>query len=175
MYIPNLLLIAGSGQNTGKTAFACRVIEKFSKHFDIVALKISSRLHKTTQSDNVLHECENCIITLETYTDTGKDTSRMLKAGAKKVYYIQVKNNNILEAIENIGEIYDAHTPVICESGGLRKFIKPGLFIFMTTQQDFLKNSELAALADMRILTSDVNNPEYLARIRFSGGKWECC
>ena len=47
MTIPNLLIIAGIGNKSGKTSMACRIIEQF-KTLDIVSVKITPHFHETT-------------------------------------------------------------------------------------------------------------------------------
>ena len=44
--LSNILLVSGSGRNTGKTSFACSVINHFNNKFNICAIKISSHIHK---------------------------------------------------------------------------------------------------------------------------------
>jgi len=47
MVIPNLLLIAGTGNKSGKTTLACRVIEQF-RQSGISAVKITPHFHDIT-------------------------------------------------------------------------------------------------------------------------------
>ncbi len=47
MTIPNLLIIAGTGNKSGKTTFACRLIEQF-RSLDIISMKITPHFHETT-------------------------------------------------------------------------------------------------------------------------------
>ncbi len=47
MIVPNLLIIAGTGNKSGKTSMACRIIEQL-KHLEIVSVKITPHFHETT-------------------------------------------------------------------------------------------------------------------------------
>lgn len=129
-YFPNILLIAGTGRNVGKTMLACKIIRYLSESMSVVAIKISSHLHKVENGQKMIVDMPNYQI-LEESLDTDKDSSRMKKAGAKKVIYIQTKQENLYEAFQAIeAEIKDY--PIVCESGGLNQCIKPGIFFLVT-------------------------------------------
>ena len=57
MFIPNMLLIAGTGTKSGKTTFACRVIEQL-KDTGIIAIKITPHFHETTPGLHLIREEE---------------------------------------------------------------------------------------------------------------------
>ena len=69
----------------------------------------------------------------ETNPDTSKDTSRMLKVGASRVYFAKVTDNSLDKAFKEIMKQIPKGTPVICESPALRHYVEPGLFIIMTS------------------------------------------
>ena len=56
-----------------------------------------------------------------------------LKAGAHKVYFAKVWDDQLLEVFNEIMKLIPAGTPVICESPALRNFVEPGVFIIMTS------------------------------------------
>ncbi|WP_423128219.1 hypothetical protein [Gaoshiqia sp. Z1-71] len=128
-YYPNILLIAGAGRNVGKTMLACEIISHLSMSADVTAIKISSHFHPVEDGQKVIANTKNYHI-IEENLHTEKDSSRMLRAGAKKAFYIQAKENNLQDAWDILSaEITDC--PVVCESGALHKLIKPGLFFFV--------------------------------------------
>ncbi len=43
--MPNILLIAGTGRNVGKTLLACEIIQQLSKTMAVTAIKTSSHEH----------------------------------------------------------------------------------------------------------------------------------
>ena len=47
MIIPNLLIIAGTGNKSGKTTLACRMIEQF-RNPGLISVKITPHFHETT-------------------------------------------------------------------------------------------------------------------------------
>jgi uridine kinase len=94
MNIPNLLLIAGTGTESGKTSMACRIIEQFYE-LNITAIKISPHFHEATPGLKTLYEEKGYSIYEETNRDTIKDTSRMLRSGAAKVYFAKVLDDRL--------------------------------------------------------------------------------
>ena len=64
----------------------------------------------------------------ETNRELSKDTSRMLRAGASRVFFAKVTDNSLFEAFNEILNLIPEDSPVICESPALRNFIEPGLF-----------------------------------------------
>ncbi len=124
---PNLLLIAGTGRNVGKTSFAERTIRKLSIQHEIIAIKISKHYHD--------HELQSLKISKEENPETGKDSSRFLNAGAKEVYYIQAKDNNLPELANSFLNQLPRHIPIIVESGGIIDHIEPGLFILIQSSR----------------------------------------
>jgi hypothetical protein len=131
-YIPNLLLIAGTGTKSGKTSMVCKIINQFP-NLNITAVKISPHFHETTAGLITITEKKGYSIYEETNRDTIKDTSRMLKAGAYKVFFAKVWDDQVLDVFNEIMESIPANTPVICESPALRNFIEPGVFVIMTS------------------------------------------
>ena len=130
--IPNLLLIAGTGTKSGKTTMACRLIRQFSG-LKIIAIKITPHFHETTEGLLPISEHKGYTIYEETERNSFKDTSRMLAAGAHKVYFAKVWDDHLPEAFNEIMKSVTAGAPVICESPALRNFVKPGVFIIMTS------------------------------------------
>lgn len=131
--MPNILLIAGAGRNTGKTMLACEIIRHLSETTNVIGIKISPHFHPVENEQKIImKEKRFCII--EEILNTNKDSSRMLQAGAKKVFYIQAKQENLQEAFNTISAKLRNY-PVVCESGGLHKYIKPGLFLFVKGEE----------------------------------------
>ncbi len=133
MFIPNLLLIAGTGTKSGKTSIACRIIEQF-KNLNITAIKISPHFHETTPGLKTIYEEKGYSVYEETNSNSTKDTSRMLQSGAYKVYFSKVLDDRLPFVFDKIMELIPEGTPIICESPALRNFIEPGLFIIMSSE-----------------------------------------
>ena len=173
MIITNLLLIAGTGTKSGKTSIACKIIRQFN-HLSITAVKISPHFHETTAGLISLSENNGYAIYEETNSGTSKDTSRMLRAGAAKVYFAKVWDDRLPEVFNEIMENVPSDVPVICESPVLRSFIEPGLFIIMTS--DIInkqKNiTQLEALPHVMFKLEELKDIRKLP-IDFENGGWK--
>src|SRR5450759_1442634 len=172
MIIPNLLLIAGTGTNSGKTSMACKIIEQFPD-LEITAIKISPHFHETTTGLISKSEKNGYSIYEETNTDTSKDTSRMLHSGAHKVYFAKVWDDQLPDVFNEIMEYIPSNVPVICESPALRNFIEPGVFIIMTSNiVNKQKNiNYLQELPHVMFKLEELENIDSLP-IGFEAGKW---
>ena len=172
MLIQNLLLIAGTGNKSGKTSLACRIIESFPD-LAITAIKITPHFHETTKGLITVAESDGYSIYEETNRESGKDTSRMLRSGAAKVYFAKVCDNKLLEAFLRIMENTDAGTPVICESPALRNYAEPGVFVIMTSNTNYNKKDikHLQILPHLMIKLEDLENIATLP-FAFEEGKW---
>ncbi|TVQ93354.1 MAG: hypothetical protein EA393_02305 [Bacteroidetes bacterium] len=146
--LPNLLLISGTGQNSGKTTLACKLIAECSIQFPITAIKISPHFHEPTPRLPEIAAYEGFVIYEEILHDTGKDSSRFLDAGAKRVYYITAQRDSQYNAMETLLEKIPAGTPIICEAGGLHHHFKPGLHI-VTISKNKPPQKEIPQSADL--------------------------
>ena len=172
MTIPNLLIIAGTGNKSGKTSMACRILEQL-RHLEIVAVKITPHFHETTPGLVPIAKKKGFSVYEETNPGTSKDTSRMLKAGASRVFFAKVTDNSLDKAFKEIMENFPGGTPIICESPALRHFTEPGLFVIMTSS---IKNNQ-KDIKSLLNLPHVEFNMDYLALnknipISFSNGKW---
>lgn len=130
---PNMIMIGGNSRNSGKTTLACSIISKFSVDHEVIGLKVTrilpgeSKLHgKHTES------LETGYTLFEEFdTGTAKDTSRMLKAGATRVFYIRAEDNFIEKGVLHLLSRYINNQVIVCESRSLRTVLKPGLFLMM--------------------------------------------
>ena len=133
---PNILLIGAAGRNTGKTTFACRVIENIFKDTPLIAAKVTTIVERDGKCPRGGTGCgtcssleENFQITQETDSTSNKDTARLLQAGAKKVYWLRVQKDHLKEAAAALLETIGPDTPCVIESNSLRLIVEPSLFI----------------------------------------------
>jgi len=138
--LPNLLLIAGNGRNVGKTTLACGIITHFSEKMPVTGLKITPHFHDYDETDLVF-KSEKFIILDETKYHE-KDSSRMLKAGANKVFFVMVKPEFSGEAAQKILQFLPSNL-VVCESGGFHEFVNPGLFLMIKHAGDEIIKTHL--------------------------------
>ena len=151
---------------------ACRIIEQF-RHLRIVSVKITPHFHATTPGLELISEGPGFAIYEETDRKTIKDTSRMLKAGAEKVFFARATDSSLYNAFGEVLRKVPEGTPLICESPALRQFADPGLLIIMTSSMsDNQKDiKSLLKLPHVRF------NMDYLLQNRdlplvFNDGKW---
>lgn len=173
--LPQLLIIAGMGRNTGKTTLACTIIHKFSPLTSVVALKITPHFHKNIESGTVLTDNANLYIAEETSSATGKDSSLMLEAGAMKSYFVMATDQYLGEAFLEILKVIPSGALIICESGGMRHHVIPGLFLMMkNTRPGSLKpGAEKLMLLSDRVITFDGKKIDFdINTIEITDNQW---
>jgi len=151
--IKNILLVSGSGRNCGKTTLVCNIISSLSKgNSKVLGLKISPHFHIMDEKQLLSHKEEGINIYEEKNPNSEKDSGRMLKAGAKKVYFIQCDDKLLEQAYIKFTEFISSDDLVICESGSLSNIYKPGLHIlvrgdnFDAKKKSFINNLAKADL-----------------------------
>lgn len=125
-----LLLISGAGRNVGKTALACRLIEKYKKDLPITAVKISAHFHELTPGQKIMIQIERLTISEEQDRRSSKDSSRYLQAGASRAIYIQSTTENIPLVYHWMKE--NLKGLVICESATLGTHAIPDQAVFVS-------------------------------------------
>jgi hypothetical protein len=160
----NILLVSGSGRNVGKTTFMRQVIEKNAEQ-NIVAVKITPHFHEPTPELIPISVNSNYRIFQETDLNSGKDSSLFLQAGADKVFYIQTTDDFLEKAFELVSGQFSSDQPVVTESAALRKYIVPGLYLFIQKKYEDVKPSavEMQKLAHKTIFSDGEDfslNPE---------------
>lgn len=161
----NFLIIAGMGRNVGKTTLACKLINQL-KGEQVIALKITPHFHES--GCKLLYKTEHFTISIEENNKSDKDTSKMLQAGASVVYYIQANDESLPEVLGYLLPKLPLNTAIICESGALRNYIKPSLFIVLSKTGLSVKNPNLLGEADLLVM-------DYLVpkSISFVNGTWK--
>lgn len=130
-FFPNLLLVAGNGRNSGKTTLITRVIHRLKNEYPVTGIKISPHFHEKPPAGRSEGDLP-FIIQKEHDLSGNKDSSRMLLAGADEVFYIQAKEEDVPEAFFVLLKDLDSNKLWICESGALRKYVRPGLFLLVS-------------------------------------------
>jgi molybdenum cofactor guanylyltransferase len=137
--LDGMLMIGSAGINTGKTTLACEVIKRFSKSTNITGIKVTTIKAKDGSCPRGGRGCGVCssldgdfCITEELKRDSGKDTSRLLSAGAHRVFWLKVMRSHLQESITALLNIIGTNSISVCESNSLRHVIEPGLFLMVT-------------------------------------------
>ena len=152
--LKNVLLISGSARNVGKTTFIRKVIEHNADQ-NLTAIKITPHFHGPTEGLIPIAETENYRVFEETDRHSEKDSSLFLQSGAEKVIYLQTTDLFLAEAFAIAVAQLQPNQPIITESAALRKYIIPGLYLFIQKIGEEAKPSaqEMQKLADATILS----------------------
>ncbi|MDP2335430.1 MAG: hypothetical protein Q8N05_03060 [Bacteroidota bacterium] len=173
--IPQLLLIAGTGRNTGKTTLVCNILRKFSLDHSIISLKITPHFHRNIQSGKVIIDESNLYLAEETDSTTGKDSSLMLQAGALQSFFVMANDEHLDTAFQEIGKRVPSGSLLVCESGGLRYHVVPGLFFMMSRSENAIikpASEKLKLLADCMITFDGEKLNFDLDSIEITDNKW---
>jgi hypothetical protein len=174
--LPHWLIIAGTGRDSGKTSFACSVISRFKEKVPLVALKISPHRHRPGQGGRVLADEDLLYISEETDRGIGKDSSRMLAAGADRSFFIMAADEELAGVIERIQSIVGDGAYYICESGGLRRYVNPGLFMIVSCHGEKERKADpfnLKDLADVFITCNGKNIDFDMDSIIIAENRWK--
>jgi len=133
-----MILIGAAGRNVGKTEFACALIRRFRSRRPIIAVKVTTIAEKAGKCPRGGDGCGVCaslltnyFITEETEPPEGKDTDRLLKAGAEKVYWLRVMKEHLHEGFEALMDMLPDGAVLVVESNSLRLAAEPDLFVMV--------------------------------------------
>ncbi len=170
----NVILITGSGRNSGKTTIACHIIKQLSEKSEVIGLKISPHFHLVGKGQELIVKNQKYSIYREHGLGTRKDSSRMLFAGAKTVYFIQCTDENLEFAKNDLIKILVGNMPVVCESGSFSKVFTPGYQILVIgdnpdkTKKSFLRNLKTS---DLKIMSNDFSQDWFRYKVGFTLNK----
>ncbi len=147
----NIILIAGSGRNVGKTTLGCEIIQA-KKSCEVIAVKITPHFHKATPGLVEIDKGNGWIISEETNESTPKDTSLFLKNGAEKSYFIQAKENKLGLAFNAIKKLLPKDKLIVIESAALHKIIQPALFLFVLPNGKLIESKIEATIGEADLI-----------------------
>ena len=135
--LPNILAIGSAGRNAGKTEFACELIRKYRRRETVIGVKITTIVEERScpRGGDGCGVCKSFTgkysITEERDGPVGKDTVRMMEAGADRVYWLRVRKKHLKEGVFALSQLLDPSACVICESNSARHVLEPGFFMVM--------------------------------------------
>ncbi len=170
--IANLLIVSGLGRNIGKTELAAQIIAQQSKLSQVFGIKVS--VISPNPSSLVAHQQHTSYrIFEETNPASTKDTSRMLRSGAGKVYYLQAGSDGVRTAFEELLRLIPEDLPVVCESNSLGDFFSPGLHLLLAGPEHDLKQyAKRVDMVDHCIISDRRSGFSGLDTIQFENGGW---
>jgi len=131
IHTERIILLAGNGQNSGKTTFGCQLVQHLKNlNQKVYALKVSPHIHDQ-QPPHTIFANEYFVLSLEKDNNTGKDSSRYLNAGADESFFLQVKDEHLEDALKYTSSFLQENVFIVVESGGMRNLLKPQLFFFL--------------------------------------------
>jgi hypothetical protein len=138
-----VIMIGATSRNVGKTEFACQLIHALAQTQSVVGVKITTVAERDGQCPRGGQGCGVCssltesyCITRETSAPAGKDTARLLEAGAAFVFWLRVLKDHLSEGVAALLEQVPAELPIVCESNSARLVLNPGLFVVVKPGQD---------------------------------------
>jgi hypothetical protein len=149
------IMIGATSRNVGKTEFACQLIHLLAETQSVLGVKITTVAERDGQCPRGGQGCGVCssltdayCITRETSDLPGKDTTRLLEAGATSVFWLRVLKDHLAEGMDALLERMPADLPVVCESNSARLVLKPSVFVVVkSSQDDVVKPSCQAVMA----------------------------
>jgi len=181
--LDGMLMIGSAGANVGKTELACAVVRKFGKKSqNIIGIKVTTIKEKDGQCPRGGDGCGACSsldgaysITEETESSSGKDTSRLLAAGAGRVFWIRALKAHLKEATTALLDIIGPDAVSICESNSLRLVVEPGLFLIAekANQQQWKASAlQVRSYADKIVVSDGTSFDLDINRLRLTGKRW---
>lgn len=170
--ISNLLIVSGLGRNIGKTELAVQLIGRQNRQSVVYGIKVS--VVSPEQTSLITHQMDKAYrIFEETNRNSSKDTSRMLRSGAEKVYYLQANPEGIYAAFNRLLEQIPEHAAIVCESNSLGDFFAPGLHVLLFgPEHDLQQYQDRVDAVDICLLSDRQTGFTGIKRISFIQGEW---
>lgn len=147
----NILAVSGTGRNVGKTLFCTKIITNLSQINQIIAIKVSPHIHQLENNLENLVITKKYSISIDNNLKSNKDSSRMLRAGAKKAYYVQSKDENLNHALNYIFTLEKRGFFVI-ESAHVKKLFNIQLSFLIINQAKIREKKYLESSKDIKVV-----------------------
>jgi hypothetical protein len=164
--LPNMILIAGNGRNVGKTTFATNIIRHLSESTTVIGIKVSPHIHDINDGLVLISKTDDFVVA-EERGHNKKDSSLLLQAGAKKVYFIMAKQKDLGEAFSLIADQLEG-SAVVAESGGLSELLTPGIFFFLRSPKDQIIKKHYLKYKPIMVINGDSGFDFEPERLSFS-------
>jgi len=180
--LENMLMIGASGSNVGKTELACALLRRFGPGRRIIGIKVTAVASKERSCPRGGEGCGVCSslegsyqITEETKRDAGKDTEKLLTAGADKVYWLRVLRAHLEAGLGALLATVGRDAVMICESNSLRQVVEPGVFLLVesTAGQPWKQSArQVRQHADGTVRSDGSRFDLDLERVQLAGTQW---
>ena len=140
--LDRMLMVGSTGANVGKTELACRIIKKFAGDTELVGIKVTTIKEKDGHCPRGGQGCGVCAslegdfdVIQETDETSDKDTARLLRAGAAKVFWLRSMKGSLAKGFAALLDVVGPDSTLVCESNSLRRVVEPGLFIMVKSRE----------------------------------------
>lgn len=143
-----VIVVGGHSRNIGKTSVAAGIVAGFPE-LDWTAIKITQYGHGICAANGGCCACatpDHAAAVTEERDRSGKtDTSRLLTAGAKHVYWVRTRQGYLAEAIKRVRQVMAQSENVIIESNSIMGFVRPDLYLVVVdpAKADFKQSVRL--------------------------------
>lgn len=172
-----LVIVGGAGRNVGKTECVCRLIAKTAVSLPVFGLKVSAIYPDETMFHGD-HGAAGLVkdIFEEHIRDSSKDTSRMLRAGAERVFFLCCENQDVYDEYQRFRAMVGDERVVICESNSLSDYVKPALHIVVVPREGEIKPRAVKKIAeaDLVLFSRGVGGFDELARVSYYPNRGWC-
>lgn len=168
-----VIVVGGHTRSIGKTQLVCDVISAFPRA-NWIAGKITQYGHGVCAENGNHCGCAPdehiCAMEWEAQPESGTDSARFLRAGAKRSFWLRTKQGFLAEGLplmrdalkRALSETREDSPALIIESNSLLQFLKPSLYfaVIDPAREDF-KDSARVALdrADALVLRGAMDTP----------------
>jgi hypothetical protein len=127
-----IVVVGGHTRNIGKTSLAAGIVAAFPE-MRWTAFKITQFGHGVCSANGEPCDCETddhtIAVSEERDPHSGTDTSRMLAAGAQKVYWVRTRQGQLAEAMPLLRKRMEEAENVLLESNSVLRFLRPDLYL----------------------------------------------
>lgn len=152
-----LIVVGGHTRSIGKTQLVCDIVRAFPCT-EWIAGKITQYGHGVCAQNGENCDCAPtehvCALDWEKSGQSGTDSARFLKAGARKSFWLRTKQGYLAEGLPILRIALDevaaqdavAGRALIIESNSLMQFVKPSLYfaVIDPIKEDFKASAQLA-------------------------------
>ena len=104
IHLPGMLMVGACGRNVGKTELACALIRQASGDRPVLGIKVTTVDERRGTCPRGGRGCGVCASLEGAFCVTeerpggpcGKDTVRMLSAGAERVFWLRVRSDRLV-------------------------------------------------------------------------------
>lgn len=136
--LPGWLVVGSTGRNSGKTRFACAILDAFHRRHPITGVKVTTITDGEPVCPRGSKSCGICSalegpfeISEEHGESPGKDTSQMQASGACRVFWLRCRRDHLRAGLSALRARLDPGGLVVAESNSLARLAEPDLFLML--------------------------------------------